>query len=107
MGASGDGAAVVEGADKDAFDNLELGLAVCKGHMPVVLTLLAAGAETALRCGQAEKTVVIFAAETGADVEIVRALIEHGPGVDAVDILVQQHTVLHLFSRVEKPGRDH
>lgn len=86
---------LLKGADKDVFDNVcrtPLYLAVDKGNVVAALALLAAGADVTLRCCRTKAPVMHVAAEKG-HVEILRAVIEHGADVDAVD--ANQCTALH------------
>ena len=95
---------LLKGADKDALDNDEctpLFLAAWKGHLAAALALLAAGADARLRCGEFEWPVIIMAAQNG-HVDIVRAVIEHGAGVDAAD--TYQRTALHFAARFNEAG---
>ena len=68
-------------------------LATCVPHC---IALLAAGADVSLRCGPDETPMMNVAAERG-HVEIVRAVVEYGVGVHAVDT-----THLSPFSRIEQ-----
>lgn len=68
-------------------------LAASFGHLAAALTLLAAGADVSLRCGACNFSVAHAAAEEG-HVEVLRAVIEHGAGVDADS--EGQRTALHV-----------
>ncbi|CAN0396846.1 unnamed protein product, partial [Ectocarpus sp. 12 AP-2014] len=95
---------LLKGADKDVIDNLgytPLYLAVLHGRVAAVLALLHAGADISLRCGISKRSVLHVAAEE-EHVDIMRAVVERGANVEALDD--DHNTPLHLaafFNRVE------
>ena len=69
--------------------------------MAAARALLAGGADVSIRCDECERPVIFIATEK-EHVEILRAAIEHGADVGAVD--TRKYTALHLaaaFNRAE------
>lgn len=98
---------LVKGADIDVFDSkgwTALGLAVVDGHVAATLALLAAGADVSLQYSSDKTPLTHVAAEDG-NVEILRALIDHGADVDAVDD--HQRTALHHAAKYNKANAIH
>eukprot|EP00752_Nemacystus_decipiens_P010676 g9507.t1 len=86
---------LAKGADIDAFDShaiTPLYLATDCGHLEAAVSLLAAGADVNLGC-ERYKSPVIHNAVGRGHVEILRAMIEHGADVNAVN--TKQCTALH------------
>ena len=86
---------MLKGADKDAMDSIKgtpLYSSVWAGHVTSVLALLAGGADVHIRCGMLKHPVLHRAAREG-QVDILKAVIEHGADVNAVD--AHQRTALH------------
>ena len=78
---------MLKGADKDAMNSNDwtpLFQATWHGNVAAALALMAAGADVSLPCGKSWMLVVHLAAERGY-VDIMRAAIERGADVDAVD----------------------
>ena len=90
---------MLKGADKDAFDEgnwTPLSLAVGGGNLATTMVLLTAGADVSIRCGPLNTILTHEAAYKMGNVEILRAVIEHGADVNAVD--THQDTPLHCAS---------
>eukprot|EP00752_Nemacystus_decipiens_P016350 g14622.t1 len=86
---------LLKGADKDSFDShgmTPLYLAAEEGHIAPALALLAAGADMSLPCGRM-RTLAIHAAAAQGHVEILKAVIEHGADLEALDD--EKETALH------------
>ncbi|CAB1117378.1 unnamed protein product [Ectocarpus sp. CCAP 1310/34] len=93
---------LLKGATTDVIDNQEMTpliVAACCNQVAAALALLAAGADITLRSTQF-KCPATHAAALEGHVEILRAIIEHGADVDAVD--AQQRTALHAASCFNK-----
>eukprot|EP00752_Nemacystus_decipiens_P010695 g9525.t1 len=93
---------LLKGANQDAFGRARLTplyLATYYGHLSAALALLAAGADVDLKCGLMDAPVIHTAAEKGR-VDILRAVIEQGADVDAVNTI--QRSALHLASSLNK-----
>eukprot|EP00903_Cladosiphon_okamuranus_P017413 g16037.t1 len=87
---------LAKGSDKNAFgkfNSTPLYLAAGEGHLAAVQALLAAGADASLPCGQFEEFRVLHAAAEKGHIDVLRAVIEHGAVVDAIDF--EKETALH------------
>ena len=96
---------LLKGADKDVWGtggHTPLSLAASLGRQAATLALLAAGADVSRVQNDEWKASVLHVAAQRGDVDIMRAVIEHGADVNAVDTI--QRTPLNYAAKSNNVG---
>lgn len=99
---------LLKGADKDELDAQGFSVLYAtaeRGHLSGVQVLLAAGTDVNIQCGGYLGEFALHAAVRQENVDVVRALVEHGSDVDAAD--KDGCTALHLSVRWGGVGTIH